>query len=485
MSPRKIQGGEASPLASAPAHRPLSAAEGGVSKGSGQGSSATPLSEDAPRNAPVWPRVEVQDVCELIVDCVNKTAPLSETKTPFKMIRTTNIRDGKIDLGECRYVSEDVFEKWTRRAKVIDGDVLLTREAPIGEVGYVQGLGSVFLGQRVMQYRANATHLDPRFLFFSFRSKELQHQFGSHEGSGSVVSHIRVGDCSKFKIPLPPLPIQKAIAHILGTLDDRIELCRRMNETLEAMARALFKDWFIDFGPVRAKMEGREPPGLSPEIAALFPSKLVDSQLGEIPEGWAAASLKEIIEFNPTEGLKKGAVAPYLDMAALPTSGCCPDIAVPREFGSGMKFRNDDTLVARITPCLENGKTAFIQHLPEGAIAWGSTEFIVMRPRNPIPAPFVYLLARDEAFRECAIRSMTGTSGRQRAQASLISDYKFVNPSDAVWGAFGEAISTSFGVIKSNFSRLAVLEQTRDTLLPKLLSGELSIPEAMLQVEAA
>jgi type I restriction enzyme S subunit len=267
-------------------------------------------------------------------------------------------------------------------------------------------------------------------------------------------------------------------------LDDRIELCRRMNETLEAMARALFKDWFIDFGPVRAKMEGREPPGLSPEIADLFPAKLVDSELGEIPEGWEVTRIQDIIELNPAESLKKGVVAPYLDMAALPTTGSCADSAVPREFGSGMKFRNGDTLMARITPCLENGKTAFVQHLPIGKVAWGSTEFIVMRPKHPVPAPFVYLMARDESFRECAIRSMTGTSGRQRAQASSLADYKFVNPQRPVWEAFGAATSVSFEKIKSNANRIEALVQTRDALLPKLLSGELTIPEALLHVEA-
>lgn len=331
--------------------------------------------------------------------------------------------------------------------------------------------------------RAKPNVLDSKYFVYYYLSPEFQELLRSRTIHGCTVDRISLTEFPDYVIPLPPLPIQKAIAHILGTLDDRIELCRRMNETLEAMARALFKDWFIDFGPVRAKMEGREPPGLSPEIAALFPSKLVDSELGEIPEGWSVATLQKIIELNPSESLKKGSIAPYLDMAALPTSGPCADNPVPREFGSGMKFRNGDTLVARITPCLENGKTAFIQHLPDNAIAWGSTEFIVMRPRNPVPAPFVYLLARDESFRECAIRSMTGTSGRQRAQASLIADYKIANPSAAVWKAFGEAISTSFGVIKSNFSRLAVLEQTRDTLLPKLLSGELTIPDAMLQVD--
>ena len=133
--------------------------------------------------------------------------------------------------------------------------MILTREAPLGEVGYVDFTDTVFLGQRLMQYRANLALLEPRFLLYSFLSKDLQNQFGAHEGSGSTVSHIRVGDCSKFELSLPPLTEQKAIAGVLGALDDKIECNRRMNATLEAMARALFQSWFVDFDPVRAKLD--------------------------------------------------------------------------------------------------------------------------------------------------------------------------------------------------------------------------------------
>jgi len=203
-----------------------------------------------------WKRVAVSDVCELIVDCVNKTAPVVDELTPYKMLRTTNIKGGRINREECRRVAKDTFIKWTRRADVRHGDVILTREAPLGEVGYVDFTDTVFLGQRLMQYRAKPALLEPRFLLYSFLSKDLQNQFGAHEGSGSTVSHIRVGDCSKFELSLPPLAEQKAIAAVLGALDDKIELNRRMNATLEAMARALFQSWFVDFDPVRRNLDG-------------------------------------------------------------------------------------------------------------------------------------------------------------------------------------------------------------------------------------
>ena len=138
---------------------------------------------------------------------------------------------------------------------------------------------------------------------------------------------------------------QRAIAHVLGTLDDKIELNRRMNEALEEMARALFKSWFIDFEPVRAKMEGRwrrgeSLPGLPADMYDIFPDRLAPSELGEIPEGWGVRALGDVVELNPREPMKRGTLAPYLDMAALPTSGSSPENTILREFKSGIRFRN-------------------------------------------------------------------------------------------------------------------------------------------------
>src|SRR5579884_1440342 len=180
--------------------------------------------------------------------------------------------------------------------------------------------------------------------------------------SGSAIPSPSREAFDTLPVRVPPLPEQRAIAHILGTLDDKIELNRRMSEALVQMARALFKAWFVDFEPVRAKMEGRwqrgqSLPGLPAHLYDLFPDRLVDSELGEIPEGWEVVTLPKAIEVNPSRPLTKGKAAPYLDMANMPIRGHAPAQVVNRPFGSGTRFINGDTLVARITPCLENGKT--------------------------------------------------------------------------------------------------------------------------------
>ncbi len=422
-----------------------------------------------------WPRVQISEVCELIVDCVNKTAPRVDYETPFKMIRTPNVRGGKISLNDCRFVKEDTYEKWTRRAKVLRDDVLLTREAPMGEVGIVDFDETVFLGQRIIQYRVDRSKLDPHFLLYSFLSSELQHQFNMHEGSGSVVSHIRVPDCSKFELNLPPLDVQKDIAGVLKKLDRKISVNQQTNQTLEQMAQAIFKSWFVDFDPVKAKMNGEQPEGMDAATAALFPNKLVESELGLIPEGWEAGDLSDLMDFNPKRTLKKGTIAPYLDMKNMPTSGHLALDIYDREMGSGTKFKNGDSLLARITPCIENGKTAYVDFLENEQVGWGSTEYIVMRSKSDSYKYFSYYMARFEPFRKFAIQSMTGTSGRQRAQAQTVQTMPFAIPPISILEKFDEFVAPNMQMIKSHGSENRTLAALLDTLLPKLLSGEIEL----------
>ena len=290
---------------------------------------------------------------------------------------------------------------------------------------------------------------------------------------GATMPSLNTQILSDIVVPHPrDLNEQRAIAHILGTLDDKIELNRRMNETLEAMARALFKSWFVNFDPVRAKMEGRDT-GLPQDLADLFPDRLVDSELGKIPEGWGVTPLRELIEINPKRLLQHGELAPYLDMANMPTKGHVPDTVINRHFGSGMRFANGDTLVARITPCLENGKTAYVDFLREGEIGWGSTEYIVMRPKPFLPSEYAYCLARSASFREFAIQNMTGTSGRQRVPAKALSQLMLPSPPEQVVAIFGRSAQLLLSRASKAVHESRTLATLRDSLLPKLISGML------------
>lgn len=430
-----------------------------------------------------WKRVTVGDVCELIVDCVNKTAPVVEELTPYKMLRTTNIKGGRIDRGECRRVTKETFVKWTRRADVRRGDVILTREAPLGEVGYVDFDDTVFLGQRLMQYRANPALLEPRFLLYSFLSKDLQNQFGAHEGSGSTVSHIRVGDCSKFQLSLPPLAEQKAIAAVLGALDDKIELNRRMNATLEAMARALFQSWFVDFDPVRAKLDGRPPAALDPATAALFPASFQDSELGHIPKGWEVKSMSDLVDVVKgrsyrSEELADSKIALVTLKSFLRGGGYRADGLKPftGEYKPNQKVSVGDLVVAftDVTQAADViGKPALVRSDERFDTLVASLDVGIVRPKSDrVSIPFLYCLFLSEAFQTHTYSHATGTTVLHLSPTAIPS-FQCVIPSRELAAAFARSAEPLFRLIDENAKQSRTLATLRDTLLPKLLSGEL------------
>ncbi len=326
--------------------------------------------------------------------------------------------------------------------------------------------------------------ISPRYLYYIMCTDDYRHEVLA-SATGTTVKHTSPDRIRQYSLALPPLHDQRAIAHVLGTLDDKIEMNRRMNETLEAMARALFKSWFVDFEPVRAKKEsrwrrGESLPGLPADLYDLFPDRLVDSELGEIPADWEVKTLGDVVQLNPREPMKRGTLAPYLDMAALPTSGSSTDAPVLREYKSGTRFRNGDALLARITPCLENGKTAFVQSLATSTVGWGSTEFIVLRAVPPVPPEYTYLLARDDGFREHAIQSMTGTSGRQRVQIDALAPYPLPSPPAEFWNKFSGLVTSLFTQIEINRRESLALASQRDALLPGLVSGAMRAGTTML-----
>ena len=317
---------------------------------------------------------------------------------------------------------------------------------------------------------------DRRFCYYLLKSLNL-----ADFNAGSGVPSLNRNHIHPIPVKVPGVPQQRAIANILGILDDKIDLNRRMNETLEAMARAIYKDWFVDFGPIRAKAEGRTP-YLAPETWKLFPDTLDDK---DKPVGWITRPVNDLFEFNPRETVKKGTNTPYLDMAALPTVGAVPNAPTRREYKSGSKFRDGDTLFARITPCLENGKTAYVFNLGKEVIGTGSTEFIVIRSRSPLPQPTSYLLARDLAFRAHAEQGMTGTTGRQRTSADVLSKYEITTPTEGrLWKALSDVVDPMMDRVIANALESRALARTRDLLLPKLMSGEIRLHEAEAAVKA-
>ena len=417
--------------------------------------------------------------------------------TPFKLgsnfklaghrvISAKVVKGSRIDLSadEPRFVDRPTFQRWMRTELRAD-DVILTSEAPLGELAYVAADVDWCLGQRLFAIRTVKHELHGRYLFYALQGSDLANQLQAR-GTGTTVIGIRQSELRKLEVILPPLAEQKAIAAILGALDDKIDLNRQMNRTLEEMASALFKSWFIDFDPVTAKLEGRQPFGMDAATAGLFPGEFEETAEGAVPKGWSIRSLRDILDINPKRVLKGTEPAPYLEMSNAPTAGHAPSTTALRVPISGVRFMNGDTLLAKITPCLENGKTAFVDFLEEGQVGWGSTEFIVMRSRGSIPLAFAYLLARHPEFRDHAVQSMTGSSGRQRVDVDSLTRWSMAVPQGpAVWAQFDGAVGPWFKMAGANIRESQTLTALRNLLLPLLVSGEVRIKNAEKLVEAA
>ncbi|MGL5421209.1 MAG: restriction endonuclease subunit S [Plesiomonas shigelloides] len=444
------------------------------------------------------------DLCELVVDCPHSTPEW--TDSGFIVLRNQNIRNGVLDLSSPSFTNKDCFLSRIKRAKPQEGDLVITREAPMGEVCLIPAGLECCLGQRQVLLRPR-NGVSSHYLFWALQSPYVQHQISWNEGTGTTVSNIRIPILKELNIPRL-LDSEDAVASCLNSLANKITLNHQINQTLEQMAQALFKSWFVDFDPVidnaldagffeqnsalpeellrRAEQRKivREQPDFKPlpvETRQLFPAAFEESEEpslglgGWVPKGWAGRSVSEAITVNPKVKLAKGEMAAFVDMKSLPTTGYSIEDVDRKAFSGGAKFKQHDVLFARITPCLQNGKTGFVDFLSDNENGFGSTEFIVLRGNEFVDCTYVACLARHESFRQHAMQSMVGSSGRQRVQNSCFDDFFIVIPPQNIMNKFAGIVSTSFKKLKTNSDEIISLANVRDTLLPKLISGELSL----------
>lgn len=420
-----------------------------------------------------WKEFRLENVAD-----VNKRSLNNEfSYTQIEYIDTSSVTQNKFE----NPVVMKLDDAPSRAKRLINpGDTILSTVRPIqrhyGFVNDAKPNTVVSTGFAVV----SPNKIDPKFLYYFLTQDEITEYLNAIAESGTTTfPAFRAEELNGLSIYAPEkISDQAEIAEMLSSLDDKIELNNQINKELEALAQALFKHWFIDFEFPISKEEAAAmgKPKLEGKPYRSSGGKMGESELGEIPKGWKSGVLSDVIDFNPSERLSHGDVAQYLDMSSLPTESSWPMRPIPRAFGSGMKFRNGDTLFARITPCLENGKTAFVQCLYDNEIAWGSTEFVVMRPKEPWPKVIGYIIAREQNFREFAIQNMVGTSGRQRVQSSLLESYPFSYPKNALLiKSYANTVVPLFEVIKNNAQENENLASLRDALLPRLISGELKI----------
>ena len=380
------------------------------------------------------------------------TNPMPTTDEGPFMLTAKDIHDGRIDYDNARRTSWEAYRNdLTDKSRPRVGDILLTKDGSIGRVALCDR-PEVCINQSVALLQPN-DRIESRFLKFLLESPHYQRCM-ERDADGSTIKHIYITRVDKMEVAVPPLVEQKAIAAVLGTLDDKIELNRRMNATLEAMARALFQSWFIDFDPVRAKLDGRQPTGLDPATAALFSNRFEDSELGPIPKGWRVMKFGEFINRVPV-GEK------YEQKTVLPAGR----VPVLDQGKSGVIGFHDNE--PGVTATLDKPVAVFANHT--------CYMRLITFPFSAIQNVLPFVGSGVDTF-----WAYYATEGR-----ISFSEYKghwpdFViqeatKPPQELTDAFGRAVKPLVARIRNNEEQSRTLATLRDALLPKLLGGQLQV----------
>ncbi len=369
-----------------------------------------------------------------VIDSLHKTPKYSQEG--YSMVRVTDIKGGYLNLKNTLKVSKEVFEEFSKKYKPTMGDIVFSRVGSYGISSLVVNNESFCLGQNTVVIVPK--NINGKFLYYVLNSPYTKSLI-EERVTGSTQKTISLKNIRSLLIPIVDEKTQIRIASVLSSFDEKIHVNRQINILLEGITQILFGKYFI-------KNNNR-----------------------------TLVNIEEYIEFNPKLSIKKGQMATFLEMKAVPNSSMNVKYTFLKAFKSGMKFQNYDTLLARITPCLENGKTAFVNFLEEGEIGFGSTEFVVMHPKADVSPQFVYCLARNKDLRQHAINSMVGSSGRQRVQLPMLKRYKIKKVDFRLMKNFDEITKPIFERIKINGEEIQRLARTRDLLLPKLMSGEIEV----------
>ena len=429
-----------------------------------------------------WTFAPLESCVEALIDYRGKTPEKTDSGIP--LITAKIIKRGRIEKA-TEFIAEDNYASWMRRGIPKEGDIVLTVEAPLGEVAQL-GSEKIALAQRVVTLRGKEGVLDNTYLLYLLQTEEMLDQLKAR-ATGTTVLGIKQSELRKVPLSLPPIAQQRSAASILKTLDDRLTLLRETNATLETIAQSLFKSWFVDFDPVRAKAEGFEPEGMDAATAALFPDSFEESERGLVPQGWRGASLADLANFQNGYAFKsKDWVATGHPVVKI------GDVKPGIIDLVGCSF---------VTPETTRGLDRF--KLERGSLLVGMTGYVGETGLVPTVNPsaylnqrvgcfstangladlgFVYCLVRNPAFKIFAEAQSHGSAQANVSGTALVA-YPVVIPSSDVLEQFNGVIAPVLESILSNHEQAQNLAQLRDTLLPRLISGQLRLPEAEVMVE--
>jgi len=425
---------------------------------------------------------------ELLIGSINtgldaiRRAPIVAHKTEQRCLRIQDISNSKpfTEWGFTETKETD-YEKYRLRTD----DIIMARTCSTGICYLVKNDMSAVFNNGLARIRVDKSRTDPSFLYYIFKSKQFESYIDGISGGTSVQLNMKVGDLAKFEFSVPKLSTQKAIAHILGTLDDKIELNQKMNQTLEEIAKAIFKSWFVDFDPVRAKAEGR-PTGLPPEISDLFPDELVDSEIGEIPEGWDVVPFSDTFEFL-SGGTPKTSIPDYWN-------GGVPWFSIADLNTSSPWVTETEKSITELglSKCsakrIQRGTTIITARGTVGKVALAAQDMAINQSCYAMKVPndhlfgWLYLqtLSLVDLLKANAHGSVFDTITRK-----TFEQFHVAMPHNSVMKSFHDATGSMFDRMLIADKENSSLKALRDTLLPKLISGELRIPDAENFLEEA
>ncbi|MEZ8196799.1 restriction endonuclease subunit S [Vibrio cortegadensis] len=403
----------------------------------------------------------------------------------------SSLENGKLDLSKSAHVSDEDFKKWTRRVTPEEGDILFSYETRLGEVAMMPAGITACLGRRMGLLRPDRSKILPEYLLYAYQSPAFQETIRSKTIHGATVDRIALKELPSFQIQVPPLSVQEKIVNVLKGYDRKLMLNSETNQTLEEMAQAIFKSWFVDFDPVKAKMNGEQPEGMDAATASLFPEKLVESELGELPEGWKLVPVgellanaiggdwgKEVPDEKHTEEVRivRGTDIPKLHGGAIDS--------VPVRYVESKKLktrkleRGDIVIeVSGGSKDQPTGRSLFISDNILKRLDLPSEPASFCRRFKPVSYEIGLLLAV-----HFQLMYQAGKTWEYQNQSTGISNFQtkyfleaehVVIPSEDVLEAFIKQVNPMMDMIHSNQN--IELAKLRDTLLPKLLSGEITL----------
>ena len=426
----------------------------------------------------IWPRLTLQQAGVALIDCDHRTPPAAAEGFPY--IAIPQLKDGHVDLNGVRRIAPADYVEWTKKLKPRAHDVIVVRRCNSGDSALVPPGLECAIGQNLVVLRSNGAAIEPRFLRWLVRGPDWWGQLAKFINVGAVFDSLRCRDIPNFELTVPPLADQREIAELLNTLDDRIALLRETNTTLEAIAQALFKSWFVDFDPVRAKQQGLAPAGMDEATAALFPDSFEESALGLAPSSWRVQAIGVVVECvggatPDTKDDRYWNPAEHAWTTPKDLSGLASPVLLSTE------RRISAAGLARIgSGLLPVGTLLMSSRAPIGYLAVAQMPvainqgYIAMPPGSRLPPLYMLFWCRQNME---GIKARANGSTFMEISKKAFRPIPVLVPPQPVIDAFMAVAAALFDRLVENERQAQTLATLRDTLLPRLISGQLRLPE--------